>query len=45
MHTDERVSLNGLRFHYTAWGDPAAPPVVMLHGITGHARTWDEFLS
>lgn len=41
--TDRFVSLNGLRFHYREWGDPAAPPLVVLHGITGHARTWDTF--
>ena len=23
------------------WGAPTAPPVILLHGITGHARTWD----
>jgi len=34
--------LNGQRFHYTEWGAPTAPPLVMLHGVTGHARTWDE---
>ena len=42
MHTDRTVTLRGQRFHYTEWGDAAAPPVVMLHGLTGHARTWDE---
>ncbi len=41
MHTDRTVTLHGQRFHYTEWGDAAAPPVVMLHGVTGHARTWD----
>lgn len=39
---DRTVVLHGRRFHYTDWGSPAAPPVVLLHGITGHARTWDE---
>ncbi len=42
MHTDHTVNLHGQRFHYTEWGAPAAPPVVLLHGITGHARTWDD---
>jgi len=41
MHSDRTVTLRGQRFHYTEWGDAAAPPVVMLHGLTGHARTWD----
>ena len=38
---DETVTLNGLRFHYRDWGDPATPPVVLLHGYTSHARSWD----
>ncbi len=41
--TDRFVTLNGLRFHYRDWGDPTAPPLVLLHGVTGHARTWDTF--
>lgn len=42
MHTDRIVTLQGRRYHYTEWGAPTAPPVVMLHGITGNARTWDD---
>ncbi|HET7340882.1 MAG TPA: alpha/beta fold hydrolase [Methylomirabilota bacterium] len=42
MHTDRTVDLHGQRFHYTEWGAPGAPPLILLHGITGHARTWDE---
>jgi pimeloyl-ACP methyl ester carboxylesterase len=42
MHADRTVVLRGQRFHYVEWGAPAAPPVVVLHGITGHARTWDD---
>ena len=38
---DQTVSLNGLRFHYHEWGDPAAPPLVLLHAYTSHARSWD----
>ena len=38
---DETVILDGLRFHYRDWGDPAAPPVVLLHAYLQHARTWD----
>jgi pimeloyl-ACP methyl ester carboxylesterase len=36
------MTINGLRLHYTEWGEAKAQPVVMLHGITGHARTWDH---
>jgi len=42
MHTDRIVTLQGRRYHYTEWGAASAPAVVMLHGITGHARTWDD---
>jgi len=42
MHTDRTITLRGRRFHYVEWGPAAAPPVVFLHGITGHARTWDD---
>ena len=40
---DEYVLLNDLRFHYRDWGDASAPPLVVLHGFTGHARSWDSF--
>jgi pimeloyl-ACP methyl ester carboxylesterase len=42
MLRDHTITLQGSKFHYTEQGDPAAPAIVMLHGITGHARTWDE---
>lgn len=42
---DRTVELNGLQFHYRDWGDPSAPPLVLLHGFTGHARSWDTFAS
>jgi pimeloyl-ACP methyl ester carboxylesterase len=35
------VSPRGFALHYVEWGAPTAPPVILLHGITGHARTWD----
>jgi esterase len=39
---DRFVELGGRRFHYTECGPPAAPALVLLHGVTGHARTWDH---
>src|SRR2546428_6712449 len=42
MHHDRTIALRGRRFHYTEWGAPTSPALVMLHGVTGHARTWDE---
>jgi|SRR2546421_2264955 len=42
MLSDHTVTLHGSRFHYTEQGERDAPVVVMLHGVTGHARTWDD---
>jgi esterase len=43
--TDEVIEMRGLRFHFRDW--PAkhldAPSLVLLHGFTGHARSWDIF--
>ena len=40
---DQLVMLNGLRFHYREWRRPDAPPLILLHGYTSHARAWDTF--
>lgn len=40
---DRLIMLNGLRFHFRDWGSESAPPLVLLHGFTGHARSWDTF--
>lgn len=40
--TDRTVKINGIALHYLDWGPASAPPVVLLHGITGHARVWDH---
>ncbi len=42
MLSDQTVTLHGSRFHYTERGERTAPAVIMLHGVTGHARTWDD---
>jgi pimeloyl-ACP methyl ester carboxylesterase len=39
--TSAFATLNGWRFHFLDWGNEAAPPVLLLHGFTGHARQWD----
>ena len=38
-----RATLRGLEFSFLEWGDPSSPPMVLLHGLTGHAHTWDLF--
>ena len=42
---DELIELRGLRFYYRDWASakPNAPTLVLLHGYTGHARSWDSF--
>ena len=38
---DHTTVVGGLTFHYVTWGPESAPPVVLLHGLTSHARSWD----
>lgn len=37
---DHQLPIDGLSIHVTEWGDPAARPIVMLHGIRGFAETF-----
>ena len=30
-----------LRLHYTDWGNPDAPPMILIHGGRDHCRNWD----
>jgi pimeloyl-ACP methyl ester carboxylesterase len=30
-----------LRLHYADWGNPDAPPMILLHGGRDHCRNWD----
>lgn len=30
-----------LKLHYVDWGNPSAPPLVLLHGGRDHCRNWD----
>lgn len=38
---DREVELGGLRFHYLDWGNAHLPPLVLLHGGSLTAHTWD----
>lgn len=40
--SDRFMEANGIRLHYRESGAPDAPPVLLLHGITGHAGMWVE---
>jgi pimeloyl-ACP methyl ester carboxylesterase len=35
--------VNRTRLRAWCWGDPHAPPVVLVHGAYDHGRTWDGF--
>ena len=37
------VEVNRTRLRVWEWGDPADPPVVLVHGAHDHGRMWDEF--
>ena len=30
-----------LRLHYVDWGNPDAPPMLLVHGGRDHCRNWD----
>ena len=38
---DRYLAVNGLRLHVLDWGGEGRPPLVLLHGFTGHAHAWD----
>jgi pimeloyl-ACP methyl ester carboxylesterase len=35
------VQANGLRLHYLDFGNPASPPIICLHGLSGNAHNFD----
>ncbi len=39
---DKTVSANGLNLHFLDWGTAGKPPMVLLHGLRGHAHSWDD---
>ncbi len=38
----QTVAANGINLHYLDWGAEGQPPLVLLHGLRGHARVWDD---
>ena len=40
-YVSRNVVVNHLRMHLLEWGDPAAPPVILLHGGNQSAHSWD----
>ena len=39
---DKFVQVGGLKLHYLDWGNATAPPVVMIHGLSGNAHAFDN---
>ena len=39
---DQMVNVNGINLHYLDWGNEGNPVVVLLHGLRGHAHSWDD---
>ncbi len=40
--SSKTVTANGINIHYLEWGAEEAPPLVLLHGLRGHARVWED---
>ncbi|HET8996214.1 MAG TPA: hypothetical protein VFN42_06060, partial [Acetobacteraceae bacterium] len=40
-YRSRNIVLRQLRFHFLEWGDPGAPPLVLLHGGHQSAHSWD----
>ena len=38
---DRTIKANGLNFHYLEWGDSSKPTLVMFHGVSQQAHSWD----
>lgn len=36
------VTANGINLHYLDWGTEGQPPLVLLHGLRGHANVWAD---
>jgi esterase len=40
-YMSRQTVMRGMRFHFTEWGDPDAPPAVVLHGGNQSSHSWD----
>lgn len=36
------IAANGINLHYLDWGTAGNLPLVLLHGLRGHAQVWDD---
>jgi pimeloyl-ACP methyl ester carboxylesterase len=40
-YVSRHTVLRGMRFHFSEWGDPGSPPVLLLHGGNQSSHSWD----
>lgn len=40
--TERFVRSGALRIHFRDWGDPALPPLVIVHGLRDHSHSFDD---
>jgi pimeloyl-ACP methyl ester carboxylesterase len=40
-YVSRQTVVRGMRFHFLEWGQPGAPPVLLLHGGNQSAHSWD----
>ena len=40
---DQFTSIHGVSIRYRQYGDPASPPLVLLHGFANSLQTWRDF--
>ncbi len=40
-YVSRQAVVRGMRFHFTEWGDPGAPPALLLHGGNQSSHSWD----
>jgi len=40
---DKTITVDGAKLHYLDWGTAGKPTMVLLHGFTSNAHTWDDF--
>jgi pimeloyl-ACP methyl ester carboxylesterase len=41
QYRSRHTVMRRMRFHFTEWGDPDAPPVLLLHGGNQSCHSWD----
>ncbi len=41
-YTERFFRSGALRIHFRDWGDPAAPPLVIVHGLRDHSHSFDD---